>query len=82
QIGSEGAIPGLLTALADSDASVRRSAAAALGQIGSPHSMTLLKQHLQSAPYAEILQALVTIQANCKYYNYDLVSAPSRADSS
>jgi hypothetical protein len=65
-------IPGLLQALQDPDESVRWSAAAALGNLGSAAVITDLWQlHLrQPAPYLK--DAISAIQNRCQFYNYEI----------
>ena len=75
KLGSEAAIPGLLKALADSDSDVRESAAAALGNFKDDRAAHVLPALLflsltQSGQ--EAFKAIQAIQANCKFYNYEI----------
>jgi energy-coupling factor transporter ATP-binding protein EcfA2 len=78
---SESAIPGLLQWLEDSDSSVRRIAAYALGNIVkkhknaiSPHLPNLLTL-IPTNSGQEAHRVIRAIQENCKYYNYDIYQA-------
>jgi HEAT repeat protein len=77
-IGSEVAVPGLLKLMEHSGSDVRRRAAEALGKIAKKHPNTIA-QHL---PHLLTLiptdsgqdahRAILAIQENCKYYNYEI----------
>jgi HEAT repeat protein/DNA polymerase III delta prime subunit len=62
----------LSNTLNSKDLSLRRHSAEAIIQIGNPRILTLLKQNLPSAQYAETLQAIQGIQAHCQFYNYEI----------
>jgi HEAT repeats len=93
EIGSADAIPGLLKRLEHADSNVRWSnvrwsAAYTLGKIAKDHADTIAP-HL---PYLLTLiptdsgkdayRAILAIQANCKYYNYEIYQAYLKAEDS
>jgi len=83
KIGSNIAIPGLLKLLERPHCrSVRDSAAEGLSKIAKKHPETtaqylptLLKLILTDFGNGQVLEAITTIQANCKYYNYEIYQA-------
>ncbi|MBD2576216.1 HEAT repeat domain-containing protein [Oscillatoria sp. FACHB-1406] len=79
KLGSEAAIPGLLNALEDESSRVRNSAVEAFGNLKNdraahilPHLLTLIPTESGESAF----RALTAIQANCKFYNYDLFKSP------
>ena len=78
-LNSEAAIPDLLAALEDGDSNAWRRAAHALENFKDdraahilPHLLTLISTHSGKDAFL----ALTAIQANCKFYNYDIFSSP------
>jgi len=81
-IGSEAAIPALLKAIEDSSESVRWSTAYALGQLKddlAAHILPTLLTLLPTLSGKEAFYAIQGIQANCKYYNYEIFQAALEA---
>jgi HEAT repeat protein len=79
KLGSEAAIPGLLQALEDENSSVRWRAAEALGNFKKDRAAHLLPNILTLIPTEsgeDAFRALTAIQANCKFYNYDIFRSP------
>jgi HEAT repeat protein len=79
KLGLEAAIPGLLRALGDEDSYVRRSAAEALGNFKKDRAAHILPNLLTLIPTKSgenAFRALTAIQANCKFYNYDIFRSP------
>jgi HEAT repeat protein/energy-coupling factor transporter ATP-binding protein EcfA2 len=74
KMGSEQAIPGLLMALEDKNSDVRRSVADAVGDIKNVAVLHHLHQlvALSLNPSWQNPRTLLSTQANCKFYNYDL----------
>jgi HEAT repeat protein len=81
-LGSEAAIPGLLKALAGSDWKVRRIAADALGNFKddrAAHVLPNLLPLLFVEFNQEAFNTIQSIQAHCKFYNYEIWQAHSAA---
>ncbi|MGB3515378.1 MAG: HEAT repeat domain-containing protein, partial [Elainellaceae cyanobacterium] len=77
-IGSGVAIPRLLKAIEDSDYYVRKRAAEALGQFKhdcASHCLPLLFSLLPTRSGQDAYRAIQGIQANCKFYNYEIWQA-------
>ncbi len=75
KIGSEAAIPGLLKAIENSDRNVHGSAADALGKFKddrAAHILPNLLKLLRTKSSKEAFKAIQNIQANCKFYNYEI----------
>ncbi len=78
EIGSETAIPGLLKLVEGSDWYVRSRATEALGKIAKQHTEKVVSHlsHLlaliTSESGKEFHDLILTIQAACKYYNYEI----------
>ena len=78
-MGSDAAIPGLLAALEDEDFGLHRSAVEALGNIKDDRAAHILPNLLSLIPTEsgeEAFRVLTAIQANCKFYNYDIFRSP------
>jgi HEAT repeat protein/energy-coupling factor transporter ATP-binding protein EcfA2 len=89
EIGSEVAIPVLLKAIEDSDRYVRWSAAQALGKLKDDRAAHILPDLLKLLPAESgknAFRAIQGIQANCKFYNYEIFRSlpanpqPTQAD--
>ena|GEM_PF-1938269 len=78
EIGGETAVLGLIPLLQDKVYSVRRSASNALGKIAFPVLINYLYRLLPSTYGVNDIPLVITaIQAQCKYYNYDIAQSPS-----
>jgi HEAT repeat protein len=79
KIASEDSIAGLLKAVQDSSGDVRKLAAKALVAIGQRAPEKVLSE-LALIPLAtmhgEVISAKSQIQANCKFYNYEIFHSP------
>jgi hypothetical protein len=74
-LDSEKVIPGLLKALEDEDLRVRRLAADRLEDIKKASVVCILPRLANLIPTSSgevAFDTMVTIQSNCKFYNYDL----------
>ncbi len=80
QLGSKAAIPILLQALEDlEDRWASRSAAEGLGSFKKDRAAHILPNLLTLIPTksgSDAFRALTAIQANCKFYNYDIFRSP------
>ncbi|NJK76217.1 MAG: HEAT repeat domain-containing protein [Microcoleus sp. SU_5_6] len=79
KLSAEATIPGLFQMLEHKDYSVRGSVLEALGNIKKDRASHILPNLLTFIPtrsgyYA--FRALTAIQANCKFYNYDIFRSP------
>jgi len=80
KIGSEKAVPSLIKALEDRNFSVRRSAAEALGRIKEGKAVHVMPDLLTLIPTQfgeDAFHAILSIQNNCKFYNYTLTMPPT-----
>ena len=78
-LGWDAAVPGLLQALTDEDSDVRQSVASALGNFKDDRAVHILPHLLTLIPTESgqvAFRALTAIQANCKFYNYDIFRSP------
>jgi HEAT repeat protein len=78
KLGAEAAIPNLLRAI-DEDSSLRWSVAEALGNFKDDRAAHILPNLLTLIPTEsgqDAFSALTAIQANCKFYNYDIFRSP------
>jgi HEAT repeats/PBS lyase HEAT-like repeat len=85
QIGSEQAIPGLLKALEDADSDVRECAAEVLSRVKDDRAAYILPDLLKLLPTKsgqDAFRVIQAIQANCKYYNYEIRQVALVAQSS
>ena len=81
KLGSDAAIPALLQKIEHSDYYVRRSAARVLGSVAKNHA-DVLSSHLShllalipTASGEDAHDVILAIQANCKFYNYEIFQA-------
>ncbi len=75
KLGSEAAIPGLLQAIEHSNSAVRGRAAAALGNFKDDRAAYILPSLLTlllTKSSLDAFRAIQGIQANCKFYNYQI----------
>ena len=73
KLGGVEAIPGLLKALEHPDSNVRERAAEALGKLGSSLQLAnLWRSRLKNPTDWYLGDAIASIQARCKFYNYEI----------
>lgn len=78
-LGSQAAIPSLLQTLEDENSNVRSSAVKGLGKLKNDraaHILPNLRTLIPTESGKDAFRALTAIQANCKFYNYDIFRSP------